>query len=67
MADSRLRVKGRFITRVQANKLLGINTSNMSIDLIRTLLESKFGKEKDAETEDLSDKHLWKYLKSTSY
>lgn len=56
VADSRLRVKGRFITRVQANKLLGINTNNMSVDLIRTLLESKFGKEKDAEGEDLSDK-----------
>ena len=58
MADSRLRVKGRFVTRTQANKLLGINTSNMSIDLIRTLLESKFGKEKDTESEDLSRKHI---------
>lgn len=47
VADSRLRVKGRFITRQQANKLLGINTTGMSIDLVRTLLESKFGKEKD--------------------
>lgn len=58
MADSRLRVKGRFVTRVQANKLLGINTSNMSIDLIRTLLESKFGKEKDGESEEIGGKHL---------
>lgn len=52
VADSRLRVKGRFVTRQQANRLLGINTSGMSVDLIRTLLESKFGKEKEVSTDD---------------
>lgn len=36
----------------------------MSVDLIRTLLESKFGKEKDPEAEDLSDKHLWQIFKN---
>lgn len=56
VADSRLRVKGRFITRQQANRLLGINTNGMPVDLIRTLLESKFGKEREQETEDSSDK-----------
>ena len=38
VADARLRVKGRFITRTQANKLLGMNTFGLSVDLIRTLL-----------------------------
>ena len=47
VADSRLRVKGRFVTRQQATRLLGISTSGMSIELVRTLLESKFGKERE--------------------
>ena len=55
VADSRLRVKGRFITRQQANKLLGINTASLSLDSIRTLLENKFGKEKDFDSEELAD------------
>ena len=35
------------MTRTQANGLLGINTAGLSMELIRTLLENKFGREKE--------------------
>jgi hypothetical protein len=43
VADSRLRVKGRFITRLQANELLGVDTFGMTLEEIKSLIEIKLG------------------------
>lgn len=47
VADARLRVKGRFITRVQASELLGIETDSMPLDEVKSLLELKLGSTKE--------------------
>jgi hypothetical protein len=48
VADARLRVKGRFITRQQANLILGMDTSDLTLDEIKSLIDSKLSlKEKE--------------------
>jgi hypothetical protein len=42
-----LRVKGRFITRLQANELLGIDTFDMTLEEIKSLIEIKLGPMKE--------------------
>jgi len=47
VADARLRVKGRFITRTQANEMLGFDTSDMPLDEVKSLIYLKLGSSKE--------------------
>jgi hypothetical protein len=47
VADARLRVKGRFITRTQASELLGVDAFDMPLDEVKTLIELKLGSSKE--------------------
>lgn len=47
VADARLRVKGRFVTRLQASEILGMDTSEMPLDLIKSLIEARLTATKD--------------------
>lgn len=42
VADSRLRIKGRFITRIQAEQILGMPMNDITIEQIKILLEKHF-------------------------
>lgn len=41
VADSRLRIKGRFVTRAQANLILGYDVSHLPVGEVRKLLGDK--------------------------
>ena len=47
VADARLRVKGRFITRLQASDLLGVDAFEMPLDEVKSLIELKLGPSKE--------------------
>lgn len=42
VADSRLRIKGRFITRVQAEQILGMPVHDLALEDVKILLEKHF-------------------------
>lgn len=56
VADSRLRIKGRFVTREQANTILGRDVSQLPVEEIKALLNAKLNQKEDlSEGNDLAN------------
>jgi len=54
VADGRLRVRGRFVTRCQANRLLGMDTSVLGNSEVKRMLERRLREKEESETDCLS-------------
>jgi len=54
VADARMRVRGRFVTRPQANRMLGMDTSALSNSEVKRMLECKLKEKEESETDCLS-------------